>query len=161
MRRFIPEAWLAFSGGNDEGIVERFRGELHHPDPGVALSAARRWYDYEARMMLAGDMAADTGAPPADDLLARVRVQVHYLANECFLAPGELLANLGRIAALPAVIVQGRLDMVCPPLAAVEVARRLPRADLQLVPDAGHSGSHPAIALRLCAAAVRMQALLE
>ncbi len=161
MRRFIPEAWQVFSGGSDDGIVDRYRGLLAHPDRQVALAAAGRWYDYEARMMAMGDMAADTGAPDPEELLARTRVQVHYLAHQCFLAPGEILENLWRVAGLPVTIVQGRMDMVCPPETAVAVARRLPGTDLQLVRDAGHSGSQPAIATRLCEAVHRMQALVR
>jgi len=161
MKRFIPEAWQAFTGGNDDGIVERYRGQLLHPDRSVAIDAARRWYDYEARTMSMGDMSADTGAPAADELLARVNVQVHYMAHDCFLAPGELLGNAWRVGRVPTVIVQGRMDMVCPPETAAALAAAMPHAELQMVPDAGHSGSHPVIAARLCAAVARMQAALK
>jgi proline iminopeptidase len=159
MKRFIPEAWAEFAGeGADTlGAYERLVG---HPDPAVALPAARRWYDYEARTMSLADLSAATGAPPADELLARVRVQLHYLANDCFLREGELLDNLWRIAQVPTTIVQGRQDMVCPPSAAVAVAQRLANVELQLVAGAGHAASQPAIASRLCAAAARMQARL-
>ena len=161
MKRFIPEAWQVFSGGNDEGIVERYRGLLLHPDRAVALAAARQWYDYEARTMSMGDMAADTAPPPPDELLARVNVQVHYMAHDCFLAPGELLANAWRLGPVRTVIVQGRMDMVCPPETAASLARALPGSELQMVADAGHSGSHPAIASRLCSAVASMQAALR
>jgi len=160
MRRFIPEAWTEFSADAGVDPLARYQQLVSHADPSVAVRWARKWYDYEARMMNSGDMSANTGVPPVEELLARTRVQLHYLANHCFLRPGELLENLWRIARLPAVIVQGRMDMVCPPLAAVEVAARLPQAELQLVSDGGHSASQPAIATRLCAAARRMQSLL-
>ena len=160
MRRFIPEAWAEFTADAGSQPLARYHQLVGHPDAATALSAARKWYDYEARMMGSGDLSADTGAPPADELLARARVQLHYLVNDCFLRPGELLDNLWRIAALPAVIVQGRMDMVCPPAAAVAVAERLPLADLHMVAGGGHSASQPAIASRLCAAARRMQSLL-
>ncbi len=161
MKRFIPEAWRVFSGGSDEHIVMRYQATLDHPDRLIALAAARRWYDYEARTMSMGDMSADTGAPPEEELLARVRVQVHYLAHQCFLAPGEVLENLWRLRHVPTTIVQGRLDMVCPPETAAALAERLPQAELHLVRDAGHSGTQPAIASRLCAAVAGMQALLK
>ena len=160
MRRFIPEAWAEFTADAGSRPLAHYHRLVSQPDPATALPAARKWYDYEARMMGSGDLSADTGAPPADELLARARVQLHYLANDCFLRPGELLDNLWRVAGLPAVIVQGRMDMICPPATAVAVAKHLPLADLQLVAGGGHSASQPAIASRLCAAAMRMQSLL-
>lgn len=160
MRRFIPEAWQAFTGGDGQDILARYQRLLLSADEATRLETARRWYDYEART-LSMDMAADTGAPDPVELLARVRVQVHYMANDCFLAPNELLDNAWRIGGIPCTIVQGRMDMICPPAAAVALAGRLPQAELQLVPEAGHSGSHPAIALRLCAAVARMQSVLR
>lgn len=160
MRRFIPEAWTEFAADAGAQPLARYHQLVSHPDTAIALSAARKWHDYEARMMGSGDLAADTGAPPADELLARARVQLHYMVHDCFLQPGELVDNLWRIANLPAIIVQGRMDMVCPPAAAMGVARRLPLADLQMVAGAGHSASQPAIASRLCAAARRMQSVL-
>lgn len=161
MRRFVPEAWTEFAGDAGSRPLALYHQLVSHPDPATAVSAARKWYDYEARMMGSGDLAADTGAPPAGELLARARIQLHYLVHDCFLRPGELLENLWRIAGLPAIIVQGRIDMVCPPSAALEVARRLPLADLHMVAGGGHSASQPAIASRLCAATRRMQSLLS
>ncbi|HEX7811023.1 MAG TPA: prolyl aminopeptidase [Burkholderiales bacterium] len=160
MRRFIPEAWTEFAAEAAAEPLARYHELVNHPDAATALAAARKWHDYEARMMGSGDLSADTGAPPADELLARARVQLHYLARDCFLRPGQLIDNLWRLAGLPAIIVQGRMDVVCPPLAATEVARRLPRAELQMVAGAGHSASQPAIASRLCAATRRMRSLL-
>ena len=46
---------------------------------------------------------------------------------------------------LPAVIVQGRYDMVCPIETADELRRAWPGADYVVVPDAGHSAMEPGI----------------
>lgn len=159
MRRFIPEAWAEFAGDGAD-VIGRYQRLVGHADPGVSVPAARRWYDYEARTMTLGGLSGAIGAPPADELLARVRVQVHYLANECFLKEGELLGNLWRVPRVPSIIVQGRQDMICPPAAAVAVAQKLEGAELELVAGAGHAASQPAMASRLCAAAARMQSLL-
>jgi proline iminopeptidase len=159
MKRFIPEAWTQFAGGESD-ILGAYHRQVCHPDPAVALPAARRWYDYEARTMTLGDTASSTGAPPDDELLARVRVQVHYLANDCFLRENALLDNLWRIPRVPAILVQGRQDMVCPPSAAIAVARGLPGSELQLLAGAGHSASQPAMAARLCDAAARIHSRL-
>ena len=44
-----------------------------------------------------------------------------------------------RIRHIPAVIVQGRYDVVCPMRSAWDLHRAWPEADLRIVPDAGHS----------------------
>lgn len=160
MRRFIPEAWNEFAADAGAEPLGRYQEFVNHADPAISAGWARKWYDYEARMMNSGDMSADTGTPALAELLGRTRVQLHYLVNDCFLRPGELIDNLWRIASVPAVIVQGRLDMVCPPESAAAVARHLPLAELNMIPGGGHSASQPAIASRLCAAARQMQALL-
>ena len=157
LRRFLPEAWAELARGAGDSIVQHYQSRVADPDADVALAAARRWCDYESRVMSLGDPAGGDEPAPADQLLARARVQLHFLAHGCFLRPNELLDGLSRIGATPTIIVQGRLDMVCPPSAAVEIAARLPGADLRLVADGGHSAMQAAIARELCAATARMR----
>ena len=64
---------------------------------------------------------------------------------------------MDRIATLPAEIVQGRYDMVCPPRSAFDLAARWPSARLTVVPDAGHSALEPGIRRSLVAAVERFR----
>ena len=75
-----------------------------------------------------------------------MRVQLHYLAARCFLEPGQLMGDLPRIAQLPAIVVQGRRDLVCPPVTAYTLAQAWPAARLWMVEEAGHSAMHPGAA---------------
>ena len=122
------------------------------------LPAAKAWDRYEG--------ACSTLLPPADPLpkfdsdasaLAIARIEAHYFVHRAFLGDGELLANLGRIRHLPCTIVQGRYDIVCPPVTADTLARAWPEAEYVVVPDAGHSVREPGIARELVAAVKRMQ----
>ncbi|HEX9836786.1 MAG TPA: alpha/beta hydrolase, partial [Alphaproteobacteria bacterium] len=61
------------------------------------------------------------------------------------LKDNRLLAELYRIRHLPATIVQGRYDMICPIVTADELARAWPEAEYVIVPDAGHSALDPGI----------------
>jgi proline iminopeptidase len=164
IRRFAPEAWTDFAGDAGESIVEHYRQLIDHSDVSIALAAARRWCDYEARIMAIGEVSngRDGGgnAATAEELLSGARIQLHFLAHQCFLRPNQLLDDLWRIGDKPITLVQGRMDMVCPPISAFEVSRRLPGADLRLVPSGGHSAMQPAIAAELCAATARMRDLL-
>jgi proline iminopeptidase len=72
------------------------------------------------------------------------RIECHYFVNGGFLStPNQLIENVGRIRHIPAVIVQGRYDIVCPMRSAWELHRAWPEADLRIVADAGHSAFEP------------------
>ncbi len=161
LRNFVPEAWEALAQGEGGSLLARYHGLVSEQDDRRALAAARRWVAYEEAIMGldAGNKAAGPAGGPAD-VLARARVQLHYLVHDCFLEPGELASGLGRLAGVPALIVQGRLDLVCPPRAAYELARRLPRAELRLVERGGHSATEPEIARALRRATDDMRARL-
>ena len=55
----------------------------------------------------------------------------------------QLINNIDRIRQIPAVIVQGRYDVVCAPISAWELAQAWPEADLRMVHDAGHAAFEP------------------
>jgi proline iminopeptidase len=61
------------------------------------------------------------------------------------------------IAQIPAEIIQGRYDMVCPAETAFELALNWPRARLTVVPDAGHSALEPGIRTALVSAVERFR----
>lgn len=160
VRRFLPGSWTEFAADSGGAIIEYYLRLINHPEREVALAAARRWCDYENRVIALNEASAGSDAAPTAELLARTRVQLHFLSNGCFLRQNELLDNLWRVGAAPSIIVQGEMDMVCPPATAAEVAQRLPGAELRLVARGGHSALQPLIAAELCAATARMQDLL-
>lgn len=114
-------------------------------DPETAAQAARLWLNYQRELV--GKAPLDG---PLDAMqLARARIQMHYLTRDCFLVPGQLLAGIARIHHLPAVIVQGMADPVCPPIAAETLHRAWPEATWVPVASAGHDALSPAMA-RAC-----------
>lgn len=87
---------------------------------------------------------------------AFARIECHYFINRGFLrAEDQLLADVGRIRRIPAVIVQGRYDIVCPMRSAWDLHRAWPEAELRVVPDAGHSAFEAGITHELVAATRR------
>ena len=69
--------------------------------------------------------------------------------NDIFLPQNSLLERLPRIRHLPATIVQGRYDAVCPIISADTLARAWPEATYVIVDDAGHSAFEPGISREL------------
>ncbi len=71
---------------------------------------------------------------------AFARIECHYFVNRGFLRrEDQLLRDVPKIRHIPAVIVQGRYDVVCPMRSAWALHRAWPEADLRIVGDAGHS----------------------
>jgi proline iminopeptidase len=159
MSRFLPEAWSAFAADIED---QSCAGLLRHYHARVAMddiSAARRWNAWESSAMAVGETPAASPAPDSSSL-DRVRIQLHYLVNRCFLEPGQLLRGLERLGRLPAILVQGRRDLVCPPGTAYTVARGWRGAQLRMVEEGGHSAMHPAMARALIQATQDMQRLI-
>ena len=73
-------------------------------------------------------------------------IECHYFVNNGFLEQeDQLLRGVRRIRHIPAVIVQGRYDVVCPMRTAWDLHRAWPEAGFRLVADAGHSALEPGI----------------
>lgn len=148
MGRFFPEAWRDFMAAIPEAEhgspLSAYVKRLNDPDPDVHLPAARAWSTYEARCStLRPNPDAVAAMSDARGMLALARIEAHYLAHGAFLAADQLLEGVDRIRHLPATIVQGRYDMVCPIETAERLSRAWPEAEYIIVPDAGHSALEP------------------
>ena len=78
VRGFVPEAWAEFTQGVVGSHVEHYRCQTGNPERVIALPAAKRWCDYEARVMEPSNPSAMAAAASEHEILARVRVQLHY-----------------------------------------------------------------------------------
>src|SRR5262249_4475045 len=142
MRQIFPEAWRAFAGFLPEAersnlLVSYYR-RLVDPDPSIHLPAAHAWDRYEGACSTL--LPGNDPAPKFDsDAAARplARIGAHSSVHAAFLQGGELLAGLPGIRPLPCTIVQGRYDIVCPPVTAELLARSWPESAYVVVPDAG------------------------
>ncbi len=159
VRSIVPDAWAEFARGAHEPLVEHYR-RLTADASKEAAAAARRWTEYESKVMDPASTSTPASQASAEEL-AGVRIQLHYLAHDFFLRPRELLDNLWRIRRRPVIIVQGRMDLVCPALTASSVAQALECSELNIVATGGHSALQPQMAAELCAATRRMRVLLE
>ena len=119
------------------------------PDPAVHLPHARAWHNTErilsqiepptCRLNLAEIRAAAAPAP------ASPYMEAHYFSHACFLAATPLLSGATRLAGIPGAIVQGRYDLLCPPLSAFTLAGAWPDARMRMVQAAGHALDHRGI----------------
>jgi proline iminopeptidase len=164
LRHVFPEAWRAFSGflpeSERDDILEAYFRRLSHPDPAIHMPAARAWSTYEGACSTLLPSPETVSAFAEDRMaLGLARIEAHYFRHNSFLDDDQLLRGARRLAGIPATIVQGRYDMVCPIVSADDLVRAWPEATYLVVPDAGHSAMEPGIRAALVAAMERYKTL--
>lgn len=160
LHRFLPEVGAHFLSlvpqDRRHDPLSWYHSAILGEVPALALQAARTWSGVESAAMRLTQPGRGGGAADGDTddglLLAKARVQLHYIAAGAFLEQAQLLRDAGRLADIPTWIVQGRLDTICPPHTAFELAEALPHARLSMIEGAGHSAFEPALADALLAA---------
>ena len=110
-------------------------------DPGFAR-AWNAWGGGSATLVHDPDGQDDSADP--ERAIGMARLEVHYFRHGCFFEPDQLLRDIDRIRHIPATIVQGRYDIICPVRSAFDLAAAWPGADLKIV-LAGHSVMDPGI----------------
>jgi proline iminopeptidase len=154
---FFPEEHAKFTAPiapeRRADLLAAYCEQLFSDDPTQNLRAARTWGHYEGSCLhlLQDKEVADQHGNDTVGLSVG-RLEAHYFRNKGFMSPGQLLQGVDRIRHLPAVIVQGRYDVVCPPRTAWTLHQAWPQARLVMVEDAGHSAFEPGIAAALVAA---------
>jgi len=159
--RLFPDYWLDFiapvpADERDDYIAAHYR-RLTGDDQAAMTASARAWSVWEGVTSNLLVSEAAVGRFQSDEFaLALARIEAHYFVNHGFLeSPDQLLENIHRIRSIPAVIVQGRYDVVCPAQTAWELHQAWPEADFRMVPDSGHSAFEPGIVHELVEATDR------
>jgi proline iminopeptidase len=117
-------------------------------DPALHARAARAWHDTErilsehasSKTRLERPSINSSGALPATPFM-----EAHYFAQDCFMRPGQLLNEAGRLEGIPGIIVQGRYDLLCPPATSQALAERWREAEIRIVEGAGHTLYDPGV----------------
>src|SRR5579885_898666 len=146
-----PDAWETYLAAIPEtergDLMSAYHQRLVSDDPAVRLAAARAWSVWEASTSFLLQDPAYINSSAADRFaLAFARIENHYFVNGGFFeCDGQLLRDAHRLHGIPAVIVQGRYDVVCPMRSAWDLHRAWPQAKLEIIPDAGNSAFEPGI----------------
>jgi proline iminopeptidase len=144
-----PDAWEKYLEPipQDErgDLLSAFHRRLTHDDPQVRMRAARAWSVWEGSTSCLWPSASLIDKTGGDDFaIAFARIECHYFMHGAWVdAERDLLRNVDKIRQIPAVIVQGRYDVVCPMESAWALHRAWPEAELRIVQDAGHSATEP------------------
>ena len=153
---FYPELWARFVAPippDERGdLIAAYHRRLFSDIAMKEQKAARTWAAWENALASVQSFGF-VGDGPSDYARAFARLENHYFINAAFLEEdGWILKNRGRIAHIPANIIQGQFDMICPPVSAHKLASGWDKAKLQIIPMAGHALSEPGISEALVAA---------
>jgi proline iminopeptidase len=149
-RHMYPEAHAAFMNhlSQDErgDVIGAFYRRLTCGNEAVELLAAAAWCGYESQLLtLLPRGMPFSGGTASPHTRALARIEAHYFAHRTFMEEGQILARAHRLHDISGVIVQGRYDVVTPPVTAYELHQAWPMARLEIVPDAGHATVEPGI----------------
>lgn len=174
VRQFLPDAWAQLAGrthgrpdtphvlgqfdalgeldATPADVLTRLAVALHSPQPDRALAAALAWEAWEQSVSTHRHVPARTecaDALEAQRLLAKYRLQNHYVSQGCFWGDTSLLQRTHSLGNLPVALVHGRQDWVCRPQAAWDVHAHLPQSRLRWVDDGNHNPFTPDMAQAL------------
>jgi proline iminopeptidase len=151
----FPDVWAKYLEPIPEDertdLVKAYYKRLTSDDKSIRTIAAKAWSMWEgstSKLFLdPGFVERFSGDEFAD---AFARIECHYFINHGFFSEdGWILKNINKIRHIPAWIVQGRYDVVCPATSAYELHELWPESNLHIIPDAGHSASEPGIRSKL------------
>lgn len=143
--KIFPEPWQEFlepiANDKRDNLMDAYRELFYGDDQEKKLEAAVAWSKWEAATssLLISKSRVDEFQDP-EFALAFAMIENHYFVNNGFFKDeNQLIENLEVIRHIPAVIVQGRYDVVCPMESAWELASAWPEARFIITPNSGHS----------------------
>ncbi|MFC0136087.1 prolyl aminopeptidase [Massilia eurypsychrophila] len=161
VQSFYPELYDEFIAPIPEAergdLLKAYTTRMLCDDPASYWPAARAWSRFEGRRVFLLPQPEDPASDTLD--LGVGRLESHYMSHLGFFDEGQLLRDIGRIAHLPAVIVQGRYDVICPPVSAYRLHQAWPGSRLRMIADAGHGALETGIAQALVAATEQFKRL--
>jgi proline iminopeptidase len=150
---FFPELWSRFANAippdERDDLVRAYHRRLFSGNLMEETRFGRIWANWE-NALASVHSDGPMGESPADYARAFSRLENHYFYNAGFLEEdGWIIKQRHRIRHIPCVIVQGRFDMICPPVSAHKLADGWDQCELHMVPMAGHALSEPGISAEL------------
>ncbi len=147
-QRFFPDAWAELEKTlpppcktlEPSEMLKVFSGK----DEKKAREVAAAWIRFAVKIdkMHASDEEVEEGFGDWNPLPG-ARIDCHYASNAYFLEEGQLLRDADRLKGIPAIIINGRYDMICPPITASRIHKAMPKSKLVIVEEAGHSEAEP------------------
>nr|WP_321442038.1 prolyl aminopeptidase [uncultured Hyphomonas sp.] len=154
--RLFPDAYDRYIAPIPEDerddLLMAFHRRLTGDDRQSRIEAARAWSRWEGETLsIKGPLTTPPRFNEDDFVDAFARIECHYFVNRGFFATDNWLLEqcAEKLKNIPGVIVHGRYDVVTPLSTAWALSKAWPKAELHIVPDAGHSSMEPGIVDKL------------
>lgn len=150
--------------GERDDLIGAYYRKLTGGDEEEMVRCARAWSTWEmSTCKLLQDPAKVKEKMESDDgrwAVAFARIECHFFVHGgWFDYDGWIMDNLDKIRHIPATVVHGRYDVVCPAKNAWDLHKRWPEAELHIIGNAGHSATEADIEAKLVEAADRYKEL--
>ncbi len=151
MGHIFPEAFETFSTFIPEDergdLLRAYYKRMTGPDKATKEQAGLTWEAYEARC---ASHRPRPYSPPSNEDSTKNAItlglmEAHYFTHDIIPEQVSLLSQIDRFRHIPATIVQGRYDVICPIKTAYKLHKAWPEAKYVIVPDAGHAMLEPGI----------------
>jgi proline iminopeptidase len=166
IRILFPEAWENFAAfvppEERMDLLGAYTKIFKSDDEARKLDAVRVWANYESTCSVL--IPSMDFSHLSDDDRHRIglsTIEAHYFTNNMPEPDSKYLDAVDLIRKIPAIIVQGRYDVVCPIMTAHELRRRWPEAEYKIIPDAGHSALEPGIRSALIEATEKFKGIKD
>lgn len=166
VKAFFPEAHQTLldflPDDKRDDLVKNYSELVFSNDLKISGPASITWNRFESGLLKLLPQAEGNKILTDEDIqneIARARVQLHYIKDQCFIDGKKILEKVSQLKDIPTTIIQGRYDMVCPPITAYELYQCMPHANFIIVPDAGHSASEQSMTSELVKATNHYRAL--
>ena len=141
MKNFFPEAYSNFtrkiSHNEQKDILDWYYKNLNLSNLKIVHDLASNWNSYESSCSTLKYVERKMSG---EQSLAIARIEAHYFVNNCFIKDGFILKNIHKVCEIPCHIIQGRHDIICPPINAYKLSKIWVESSLKIVEQGAHSG---------------------
>lgn len=160
--RIYPYYWDEFAGvlkpSERADLVQTYYDRLDNKNELIRMKAAKAWSLWHRRCATMNPLPSASAYSSGTMRLARL--ECHYFVNNCFIEENQILDNMKAIKDIPGIIIHGRYDMITPVDNSYKLERAWKKSELDIVRDAGHASSEPALTDALIKAMEKMAKLV-
>lgn len=146
---FAPEAWERFTRpvppARRRDVMGYYAAQMRSHDRRIRRRFCYEWARYEISLV-----ALKVDEEKIDAMLNEYSyeslaiLESHYMRHDCFLPPNFILKRAAALSKIPVSIVHGRYDLICRPIEAYQLHKRIKNSRLHFA-VAGHAASEPEV----------------
>lgn len=142
VNRIYPQQWQALLASIPahyrHNVLTGLSDTIFGDDDIAAKEAAKQWQFWSGLVALGAVEIKPDNEPVSNNTLQQVKMELHYARNHYFIADNQILENCGLLQDIPTIIIHGQNDLTCPLESGWLLQQALPKAQLIVLPNAGH-----------------------